>query len=208
MSENEEEIIPRFEFRAFAQSFGRVITEIRKRAEPQLIRESTDVYLVTRDNDTHNVKLRNNQLDVKDLINVEKGLEQWYPALKLDFPLARQPINDEIFPALQLSAPPLEEETYTARQFLDKVIWTSSDVRQATVFKQRFHFTIEGCMIETNDLLVNGAAIQSVAVEAAEAGAVLYVRDRLGLELYENVNYLRAIKRIVGLEQLPGRYWF
>lgn len=208
MSDIEEAIIPRFEFRAFAQSFGRVITEIRKRAETQHIRESTDIYLVTRDNNTHNVKMRYNQLDVKELIHVEKGLEQWYPALKLDFPVGGERIRDEILPALQVSAPSLEDGAYSARQFLDKVVWPSVDVRQATVFKQRFHFMIEGCMVEINELLINGAAIQSVAVEAAEAGAVLYVRDRLGLEPYENVNYLRAIKRIVGLEPLPGRYWF
>jgi hypothetical protein len=107
MSEHTEVIIPRYEFRVFAHSFGRVIDEIRRRAAPELIRESTDIYLVTTGNDTHNVKLRYNQLDVKRLIHVEQGLEQWYPALKLDFPAASKHIDEEIFSVLKVQAPAL-----------------------------------------------------------------------------------------------------
>ena len=59
-------------------------------------------------------------------------------------------------------------------------------------------------MVEINDLPVNGAAIKSVAVEAANAAAVLRVRDMVGLRPYENVNYLLAIKRILGLAPLPN----
>ena len=204
MGERPEIVIPRFEFRAFAQSFGRVIGEIRRRATPELIRESTDTYLVTTGNDTHNVKLRYNQLDVKELIHVEQELEQWYPALKLDFPVAARRISEEIFPVLNAQAPALSRETYTAEQFLLEAIWPHPEVDQARVFKQRFHFVIEGCMVEINDLLVNGAAIKSVAVEAADAAAVLRVRDMVGLRPYENVNYLLAIKRILGLAPLPN----
>jgi exopolyphosphatase/guanosine-5'-triphosphate,3'-diphosphate pyrophosphatase len=207
MNNNSEVIIPRYEFRAFAQSFGKVIDEIRGRSNPELIRESTDTYLVTSGNDINNVKLRYNQLDVKELINVQDGLEQWYPALKLDFPLEARRIGEEIFPALKVQAPDFSRETYTAEQFLQEVIWSHGAVHQARVFKQRFHFDIEGCMVEINELLVNGARIMSVAVEAADAAAVLRVRDMVGLRPYENVNYMLAIKRILGLASLPNPTW-
>lgn len=207
MSERADKVIPRYEFRAFAHSFGQVIDEIRRRAVPELIRESTDIYLVATGNDTHNVKLRYNQLDVKKLIHVEQELEQWYPALKLDFPVASRRIDEEIFPALKVQAPALSRETYTAEQFLLEAIWPHPEVRQARVFKQRFHFVIEGCMVEINELLINGAAIKSVAVEAADAADVLQVRDMIGLRPYENANYLTAIKRILGLAPLPDETW-
>jgi hypothetical protein len=207
MSERPEIVIPRYEFRAFAHSFGRVIGEIRGRAASKLIRESTDTYLVTASNDTHNVKLRYSQLDVKKLIHVEQELEQWYPALKLDFPVAARRISEGIFPALKVQAPALSRETYTAEQFLLEAIRPHPEVQQARVFKQRFHFVIEGCMVEINELLVNGAAIKSVAVEAADAAAVLRVRDMIGLRPYENVNYLLAIKRVLGLTPLPDETW-
>jgi hypothetical protein len=208
MNENNEKIIPRYEFRAFAQSFGQVIDEIRNRANPELIRESSDTYLVTRINDTHNVKLRYDQLDIKELVNVQDGLEQWYPALKLNFPVEAAHIKDKIFSNLKIESPTLERDLYTEAQFLEEVIWPSPKVQQARVFKQRFHFTIEDCMVEINELLVNGAAIGSVAVEAEDAEAVLRVREVIGLQAYENVNYLQAIKRILGLAPLPEEVWF
>ncbi len=202
MNENGDIVIPRYEFRTFAQSFGLVIDAIRERAKSIFIRESTDIYLVTLDNHTHNVKLRYDQLDVKALIYSGQGLEQWYPALKLDFPVAARSIGEEIFPILKVQAPALTRERYTAEEFLDDVIWPHPTVRQARVFKQRFHFEIEGCMVEINELLINGAAIRSIAVEAAEAKAVLAVRDMLGLRPYKNVNYMMAIKQILGLARL------
>jgi len=207
MSEQPEIVVPRFEFRAFAQSFGQVIGEIRGRAAPDFIRESSDTYLVTASNDTHNVKLRYNKLDVKVLIHVEHGLEQWYPALKLDFPVEASRVSEEIFPNLKVQAPTLTREMYTAEQFLQEAIWPHPEVRQARVFKQRFHFIIENCLVEINELLINGAAIRSVAVEAPDAAVVLRVRDMVGLRPYENVNYLQAIKRILGLAPLPDRSW-
>jgi exopolyphosphatase/guanosine-5'-triphosphate,3'-diphosphate pyrophosphatase len=208
MSENNEVIIPRYEFRAFAQSFGKVIDEIRRRARPELIRESSDTYLVTRENNTHNVKLRYDQLDVKELINVQDGLEQWYPTLKVNFPVEPAHIRDDIFSSLKVQAPALERNVYSEERFLKEVIWPHDTVQQAQVFKQRFHFMIEGCMVEINELLVNGAAIKSVAVEAEGVELVLKVRDMIGLGAYENVNYLKMIKRILGLTPLPPDSWF
>jgi hypothetical protein len=195
-------IIPRYEFRAFAQSFGRVVDAIRSRSACEFIRESTDTYLVTAVNDSNNVKLRYNQLDVKALMTVEQTLEQWRPVLKLDFPVPAARISDDIFPLLGIAAPVLPLENYSAEQFLDEVAQPHSEVRLACVFKQRFHFTIGECRVEINQLLINGAAIQSIAVESENLTAVLTVRDALGLGPYQNVNYLLAIKRILGLSPL------
>jgi len=207
MSENDGVIIPRFEFRAFANTFGRVIDAIRSHSAPEFIRESTDTYLVTAVNDSQNVKLRYNQLDVKELMHVEQALEQWRPLLKLDFPVPANRILEEIFPALKASSPALPREIYSAAQFLAEVAQPHPEVKVARVFKQRFHFTIDGCRVEINELLINGAAIQSVAVESENVTAVLNVRDAVGLGPYENVNYLLAIKRIMGLAPLPDMLW-
>jgi hypothetical protein len=208
MNKEQEIIIPRFEFRAFAQSFGRVIDKIRNRAQPELIRESTDVYLVTKANNKNNVKLRADLLDVKELIHEQKGLEQWYPALKLAFPIKAEAIGGALFPKLMAACPTLQRESYTAAAFLEEVIWPHPMIVTAKVFKQRFHFMINGCMVEINELLVNGAAIRSVAVEAADADAVQRTRMEMGLDKYANVNYLQAIKRIVGLIQPGDGSWY
>ncbi len=73
------------------------------------------------------------------------------------------------------------------------------------MFKRRFAFTINGCIAEIAHLLINGAAIQTVAVELEDVDAVLKAMEMLGLTEYENVNYLLAIKRIIGMEPLPDR---
>jgi hypothetical protein len=135
-------------------------------------------------------------------MTVEQTLEQWRPVLKLDFPVPAARISDDIFPLLGIAAPVLPLENYSAEQFLDEVAQPHSEVRLACVFKQRFHFTIGECRVEINQLLINGAAIQSIAVESENLTAVLTVRDALGLGPYQNVNYLLAIKRILGLSPL------
>ena len=63
---------------------------------------------------------------------------------------------------------------------------------------------MNGCITEIAHLLINGAAIQTVAVEHTDIAAILKAKEMLGLGEYENVNYLRAIKRIIGLEPLPA----
>ena len=78
------------------------------------------------------------------------------------------------------------------------------DLSAVQVFKQRYGFTVNECMTEIADLLINGAAIRTVAVESSDAEAVLRAKDVLGLTEYENVNYLLAIKRIIGMEPLPA----
>ncbi len=60
-----------------------------------------------------------------------------------------------------------------------------------------------GVIAEIADLLINGAAIKTIAVESVDVEAVLKVKATLGLEEYENVNYILAIKRIIGMEPLP-----
>ena len=70
--------------------------------------------------------------------------------------------------------------------------------------RRRFGFTVSGCITEIADLLVNGAAIRTVAVESEDPEAVLHAKEILGLGAYENVNYLLAIKRIIGMEPVSA----
>jgi hypothetical protein len=62
---------------------------------------------------------------------------------------------------------------------------------------------VNECITEYAELLINGASIKTVSVESTDVEAILETKKLLRLEEYENVNYLRAIKRIIGLEALP-----
>lgn len=112
---------PRYEFRTFAQNFGIAETKMRHFSKCENIRESSEIYIVSRRNNENNT-----------------------------------------------------------------------------------NFTVNNCITEIAEVLINGAAIKTVAIESTDIEAILKAKDMLCLTEYENVNYLLAIKRIIGMEP-PGK---
>jgi hypothetical protein len=196
-------IIPRFEFRAFAQNFGMVEEKIRTLAEFEKFRESSEIYILSAANNHNNTKIRNNMMDIKRLVKEEKGLQQWEPKMKAEFPIMVNIICDEVFPAFDAAVPEFHRPEYTLAQYLEDIIKPHPELALAYVFKRRYGYSIKGCHAEIADLLINGAAIKTLAVESVDVEAVLTVKATLGLQEYENVNYVLAIKRIIGMEPLP-----
>jgi hypothetical protein len=198
-----KKIIPRFEFRTFAQNFGMVEEKIWRLAEFEKFRESSEVYILSAANNENNTKIRYNIMDIKVFVKKEKGLEQWSPRLKREFPIKAEILRDEVFPAFAVVAPEFSRSEYTLKQCLEDIIKPYPELAVARVHKRRFGYLIDGCMAEIAELLINSAAIKTVAVESIEIEAVLKAKERLGLQEYENVNYLLAIKRILGMAPLP-----
>ena len=197
-------IIPRYEFRTFAQNFGMVDTRMRQLSNCEMMRESAEIYIVSAANNENNTKIRDAKMDIKELVEQKKGLERWNPRMKGEFPMAAKVLQTDVFPAFGVDMPGLKRDTYTLDQYLDEIIKPHPQLLAVQVFKRRFAFTVNGCITEMAHLLVNGAAIQTVAVELEDVDAVLEAMEMMGLTAYENVNYLLAIKRITGLAPLPG----
>ena len=195
-------IIPRSEFRAFAQNFGMVEEKIRKLAEFEKFRESSEIYILSAANNHNNTKIRNNMMDIKRFVKEERGLQQWEPKMKAEFPIKVNVICDEVFPAFGVAVAEFHRSEYTLAQYLEDIIKPHPELALAYVFKRRFGYSIEGCIAEIADLLIKGAAIKTIAVESVDVEAVLKVKATLGLQEYENVNYVLAIKRIIGMEPL------
>ena len=197
-------IIPRYEFRTFAQNFGIVETNMRKLSKCEMIRESSEIYIVSATNDENNTKIRDNKMDIKVLVEKNRGLEHWNPRMKGEFPMKKDIIQKEVFPAFGVNEPQFERDEYTLEQYLEEIIVPHEQLAAVSVFKRRFAFTINGCITEIAQLLINGAAIQTVAVELEDVGAILKAVDILGLNDYENINYLLGIKRIIGMAPLSN----
>jgi len=195
-------IIPRYEFRTFAQNFGMVETTMRQLSQCAMIRESSEVYIVSAANNENNTKIRDIKMDIKELVEKKQGLERWNPRMKGEFPLQTDVIQKEVFPAFAVKEPDYKREAYTLDQYLNELIIPHPELSAVSVFKRRFAFTINGCITEIAQLLINGAAIQTVAVELENIDAILEAKALLGLTDYENVNYLLAIKRVIGMEPL------
>ena len=197
-------IIPRYEFRTFAQNFGMVETRMRQLANCEMIRESDEIYIVSAANNENNTKIRDEKMDIKELVEHRQGLERWHPRMKGEFPMSAATIQTDVFPAFGVDMPVLKRDTYTLDQYLNDIIKPHPQLLDVQVFKRRFAFTVNGCITEIAHLLVNGAAIQTVAVELEDVDAVLEAMAMLGLTAYENVNYLLAIKRITSLAPTPA----
>jgi hypothetical protein len=180
-----------------------VETKIRNLSKCEMIRESAEIYIVSATNDENNTKVRDRKMDIKVLVDKKQGLEQWNPRMKGEFPMKTDMIKNEVFPAFGVKEPEFKRDEYTLKQYLDEIIIPHHQLAAVNVFKRRFAFTINGCITEIAHLLINGAAIQTVAVELEDVDAILKALDMLGLNEYENVNYLLAIKRVVGLSPMP-----
>ena len=125
------------------------------------------------------------------------------PRMKGEFPLQRQLIQDEVLPAFGVSMPELQRTTYTFEQFINEVIVPHPDLAAVNVYKQRTGFEIDGCMAELANVTINGALMRTLCIESTDPDLVLATRTRLHLDDYENVNYLLAIKRVIGMAPLP-----
>lgn len=201
------EIKPRFEFRTFAQNFGIVEEKMRQLAPCEKIRESSEIYIMSAGNNENNTKVRDDLMDIKVFVKEEKGLEQWNPRMKGSFPMKKEMIEKEVFPAFGVEPPVFKRDEYTLEQFLKEIVYPHRELAAANVFKRRYAFTINGCIAEVGDVYINGALIRTANVESVDVDAILKAKEMLALEPYENVNYLIAIKRVIGMEPLPSNFY-
>ncbi|HEY8385516.1 MAG TPA: hypothetical protein VIK82_04775 [Porticoccaceae bacterium] len=193
----------RFEFRAFARNFGQVEDRIRALAKPERIVESDDVYIVSAHTDTHNLKIRGGLLDIKILINEMAGLEQWSPALKIPLPIGDRNTENRILSALNVKGPDGGLGQYGASELIDQWARHHPALYVACVFKRRFIFPLAECLCELADVSINGAWCMTACIESTDHRIVARQVQSLGLAGYQNENYLKALKRVLGLTPLP-----
>ena len=201
-----EGIKPRFEFRTWAKNFGKVEEKLYALSSCEKIRESKEIYIISAGNNENNTKIRDKLMDIKVLVQEKKGLEQWDPLMKGEFPMGATMLREEVFPAFGVEMPELSHNEYSLDMFLRDVIQPHPQIIPVQVFKRRFAFTVEDCITELGEIQFNGAAQQTVAVESVDIEAILRAKNMLGLNEYENLNYLRSIKRVLGMEPFPGMY--
>ena len=195
------EIKPRFEFRTFAQNFGIVENKMRKLSPVEMIRESSEIYIMSAGNNENNTKVRDDKMDIKVFVTEEKGLQQWNPRMKGQFPMETAMIRDDVFPAFGVTVPDFKRDVYTLDQYLNEIIKPHPDLQAVSVFKRRFAFTINGCIAELGTVLINGALIRTANLESTDVDAIVEAMKMVSLEEYENINYLMAIKRVIGMEE-------
>ena len=201
-----DQTLHRYEFRTFGQHFEKQIEKMKllSKTVPDKFKErlSKEIYLISSLNSTSNIKIRDQKLDIKTLINQQEGLEQWEPAAKESFPLPDKFLAETLFPAFEVAIPDFDQGSYDLSSLL-KIVQIHPDLMVVKVHKRRFGFMVNQTICEYAHVLINGAKVVTISTESADANAVLKTIKDIGLHGLENINYLQAIKRVTGLIDQP-----
>jgi hypothetical protein len=193
---------PRYEFRSFGQCFCGAHKRMARLSEPVpekvWERSSDEIYIVSRANDVNNTKIRDGKMDIKTLVAVKNGLEQWNPLMKGEFPMRREVLEKEVFPAFMVKMPPLTKDSYTLEEFL-AMVRANPELAAVRVHKQRFGYMVNGTICEAGNVLINGARVATINSESTEVADIEKTLADTGLAGVENINYLQAIKRVIGM---------
>jgi hypothetical protein len=73
------------------------------------------------------------------------------------------------------------------------------DLAAVKVHKERFGYMVNNTICEVGNILINGAAIVTINSESTEVEDIKKTIKECGLEGIENINYLEAIKRVIGM---------
>ena len=197
---------PRFEFRSFGQNFDKAHHRMARLSMPipekVWERHSEEIYILSRTNDINNTKVRDGKMDIKTYVQTVDGLEQWNPLMKGEFPIAADVLANEVFPAFQVEIPDFEKEVYTFEEFLH-LIHIHPDLQAVRVHKQRLGYMVNDTICEYGAVLINGARVVTINSESTEVEDIKKTIKDIGLEGVENINYLQAIKRVIGMINKP-----
>jgi hypothetical protein len=197
---------PRFEFRSFGQNFDAAAKRMARLSMPipekVWERYSDEIYILSRTNDINNTKIRDGKMDIKTYIQTVDGLEQWNPLMKGEFPIAAKVLTEEVFPAFMVEMPALTKDVITYEKFI-AMIEAHPDLAAVKVHKQRFGYMVNNTLCEYGEVLINGAKVVTINSESTEVEDILKTIKDCGLEGVENINYLQAIKRVIGFINKP-----
>jgi exopolyphosphatase/guanosine-5'-triphosphate,3'-diphosphate pyrophosphatase len=194
-------VVPRWEWRTFGDGFGdaeAVLAEL----EPTGVHDSDEIYLTSSDGET--VKLRDGLMDIKVLREVDaRGLQRWEPVLKAEFPLAADVVR-QVYAALRQPVPALSASRYSFDELVGLLVVPGGDVRCVHVHKHRVRYVVGGCTGELTDVVADGVAIKTLAVELEDPETVWAAVGDLGLRQHINIAYPDALDRLLDGE--PARY--
>jgi len=197
---------PRFEFRSFGQSFETAGKRMARLSMPVpekfWERHSDEIYIMSRTNDVNNTKIRDGKMDIKTLVQTVDGLEQWNPLMKGEFPMLSEILKTEVFTAFHVSAPDLPKEQYSYDEFMS-MIHKHPDLQAVRIHKQRSGYLVNDVICETGIVFINGARVETINLESTDVQLMKQTIKEIGLQGVENINYLQAIKRVVGMIDKP-----
>lgn len=196
-----EKIIPRWEFRTFQTDFGKA-EELIKKHEITRVKESTELYILS-EKSNDNTKVRDELMDIKTplRINAQTKLEQWTVLMKAGFPIH---INELalVYKAFGLQMPYCEKDEYSYQQYIETLIKPNPDLRMVNVYKKRYGYLIDDCIVEIAEVKFDDVLKRTIAVEHKDPDRVQETVVKLDLAQFENINYIKEMKRTFGMNYI------
>jgi hypothetical protein len=188
-----ENIIPRWEWRTFQKDLSIAGENIKKFPQGKT-RESSEVYILSKESN-NNTKIRDMLMDIKTLKEVnDDKLEQWCPIMKAGFPIKKETVI-EVFKAFNVPVPELAKEAYCYEEYIGNIIKNNESLLVVDVFKVRTGYTINDCIVEIAEITLNNSIkIMTAAVELEDPAKVINTVRELKLDMFENINYIKALK--------------
>jgi hypothetical protein len=200
-AEDAARIVPRAEFRTFEPGVIELVKSKMWNGKTVLFqarRMPVETYfLSTRTNDA-NVKVRDGLLDIKTKVGeTPEGYEIFQPRGKFQFPVSKADlatILSHLQVEMELAADNYDIDTFIA------MARKHPELTPVKVEKMRYGFTIDGIICEYAQVWFNGAMVETACAESENYAGMKTVVEGLGISEMPNTNYLRAAKRVVGME--------
>jgi hypothetical protein len=200
-AEEAAKIVPRAEFRVFGHGIIAIVQPKMWDAGATMQkarRMLPETYVLSARTSDANVKVRDGLLDIKIKVGeTPEGYEIFQPRGKFPFPVKREDLA-AILSHLNVEML-LEKERYTVEEFIE-MARKHPDLVPVTVEKMRYGFTVGGVICEYAQVWFNGAMIESACCESENYAAIRQASEILGIAAMPNTNYLKAGKRVVGME--------
>ena len=196
-----EKIIPRAEFRVFGHG---IIDTVKQRmwncsaALHKARKMPAETYFLSVNTTEANVTVRDGLLDIKTKTGeTPEGYEIFQPRGKFQFPVSKQDLS-VILGHLKVKMP-LDKPTYEIEEFIE-MARAHPQMAPVTVEKMRYGFTVDGIICEFAQVWFNGALVESACCESENYAGMRKAVESLGLADMPNINYLKAARRIIGME--------
>ncbi len=200
-AEDAAKIVPRAEFRVFGKAVIDVVKDRMWNGKTVLFQARkmpAETYFLSARTSEANVKVRDGLLDIKTRVGeTPEGYEIFQPRGKFQFPVKKADLAT-ILASLKVEMP-LDRDTYTIDDFI-ALARRHPELAAVSVEKMRWGFTIDGVICEYAQVWFNGAMVESACAESENYAGMKAVVEGLGIASMPNTNYLKAAKRVVGME--------
>jgi len=194
-------IVPRAEFRVFGRGVIDIVQSHMWNGRTVLFKAREmppETYFLSANSNDANVKVRDGLLDIKLKVGeTPEGYEIFQPGGKFRFPVGKADLAT-ILSRLKVDID-LDADEYALDTFV-AMARKHAHLAPVDVEKFRYGFTIDGVICEYARVWFNGALVETACAESEDYAAMKAVIEGLGIADMPNTNYLRAAKRVLGME--------